>query len=101
MDLGATVCTPARARPVSCARCAGFACAAERGEPERFPVKPAKAEKPTRRGDAFVIVRDIKGDPHILLRRRSDKGLLGGMMEVPGAEWTDAAQPSGLRGSRA
>ncbi len=94
MDLGATVCSP---RAPSCLVCPvrGFCIAAERGEAERFPVKAAKAEKPTRRGDAFVIVRDIKGEPHILLRRRSDKGLLGGMMEVPGAEWT-TYEPSGL-----
>ena len=44
-----------------------------------------KAERPTRHGSAFVLVRT---DGAILLRRRADKGLLGGMTEVPGTEWT-------------
>ena len=38
-----------------------------------------------RRGAAFVVLR--KGD-FILLRSRPEKGLLGGMTEVPGTEWT-------------
>ena len=56
MDLGATVCTP---RSPSCLVCPAraFCTAAARGEAERFPVKSRKAERPVRRGDAFVIVR--------------------------------------------
>ncbi len=86
MDLGATVCTP---RAPSCLVCPAqaFCAASARGEAERFPVKAPKAERPVRRGDAFVIVRTERGDPHILLRRRKDKGLLGGMMEAPCSEW--------------
>ena len=86
MDLGATICTP---RSPSCLVCPAraFCTAAARGEAERFPVKSRKAERPVRRGDAFVIVRTVGSDPHILLRRRPDKGLLGGMMEVPCSEW--------------
>ena len=86
MDLGATVCTP---RTPSCLVCPAraFCAASARGEAERFPVKAPKAERPVRRGDAFVIVRTERGDPHILLRRRKDKGLLGGMMEAPCSEW--------------
>ena len=86
MDLGATVCTP---RAPSCLVCPAraFCAASARGGAERFPVKAPKAERPVRRGDAFVIVRTERGDPHILLRRRKDKGLLGGMMEAPCSEW--------------
>ena len=86
MDLGAIVCTP---RTPSCLVCPvrSFCTAAARGDAERFPVKSPKAERPVRRGDAFVIVRKERSDPHILLRRRKDKGLLGGMMEVPCSEW--------------
>ena len=86
MDLGAMVCTP---RTPSCPVCPvrNSCTAAARGDAERFPVKSPKAERPVRRGDAFVIVRILGGDPHILLRRRKDKGLLGGMMEVPCSEW--------------
>jgi A/G-specific adenine glycosylase len=97
MDLGATVCAP---RSPSCPLCPvrRFCMASERGEAARFPVRKAKAEKPARRGDAFAIVRRTKNGPQILLRRRKDEGLLGGMMEVPSTEWTargnGAATPS-------
>jgi A/G-specific adenine glycosylase len=93
MDLGATVCTP---RAPSCLACPArrFCAASARGEAERFPVKAPKAERPVRRGDAFVIVRAERRDPHILLRRRKDKGLLGGMMEVPCSEWMADASPA-------
>jgi A/G-specific adenine glycosylase len=38
-------------------------------------------------------VREIEGCSHILLRRRPESGLLGGMMEVPCTEWSlDLAQ---------
>jgi len=82
MDLGAGICSP---RSPSCLVCPVrmFCAAAASGEAERFPMRAAKAAKPTRRGEAFVIVREGR----ILLRRRADKGLLGGMMEVPTAEW--------------
>jgi A/G-specific adenine glycosylase len=83
MDLGATICTPRRPRCVLCplhdpcaARAAGIA-----GE---LPRKRDKAERPTRRGIAFLAVR---ADGAVLLRRRPEKGLLGGMMEVPSTEW--------------
>jgi A/G-specific adenine glycosylase len=41
-----------------------------------------------------VLVRD---DGAVLLRKRSDDGLLGGMAEVPGSEWT--SRPKTLRPS--
>ena len=83
MDLGATICTPRRA---ACALCPlAEACAGRAsGDPEAFPAKAAKAVRPTRQGTAFVAVRD---DGAVLLRRRPDKGLLGGMAEVPGTAW--------------
>jgi A/G-specific adenine glycosylase len=86
MDLGATICTP---RSPSCLVCPvrSFCSAAADGAAERFPIKAPKTAKPVRRGDAFVIVRREGSDPHILLRRREDRGLLGGMMEVPCSEW--------------
>ena len=86
MDLGATVCLPRRPRCSACplseacaARAAGRA-----GElPRRTPKKP----RPTRRGVAFWTL-DPAG--RILLRRRPETGLLGGMMELPGSEWREA-----------
>ncbi len=101
MDLGATICTP---RSPSCLVCPvrSFCTALDRGNAERFPARAAKAEKPVRRGDAFVIIRTKGGAAHILLRRRKDNGLLGGMMEVPCTEWmADAAGPSAFQEPRA
>ncbi len=84
MDLGASICTPKRP---ACSLCPlNDDCIAHaRGEEERYPVKADKAERPTRYGAAFVAVR---GDGAVLLRTRPDAGLLGGMTEVPGSEWT-------------
>lgn len=84
MDLGATICTP---RSPACAICplledceAGGA-----GNPEAFPVKPPKKVKPVRLGAAFVASRP---DGSVLLVRRPEKGLLGGMRVVPTTDWT-------------
>jgi len=84
MDLGATICTPKRP---ACSLCpwSGDCAAREAGNPEAYPVKAEKAERPTRRGAAFVVLRE---DGAILLRRRPERGLLGGMSEVPGSGWS-------------
>jgi len=85
MDLGATLCSPRRP---ACALCPwNDVCAANaRGGQETYPRKAAKREGKLRRGAAFVVLR---ADGKILLRRRPEKGLLGGMSEVPGIEWTE------------
>ncbi|MEV4608351.1 A/G-specific adenine glycosylase [Neorhizobium sp. LMR1-1-1.1] len=84
MDLGATICTPKRP---ACALCPfrDDCLALAEHEPERFPVKAAKKEKPVRVGAAFVAVTE---NGEILLRRRIETGLLGGMTEVPTTAWT-------------
>jgi A/G-specific adenine glycosylase len=84
MDLGAIICSPKRPTCVLCPW--NGACAANgRGDQETFPRKLPKREGRLRRGAAFVALRD---DASVLLRRRPEKGLLGGMSEVPGSEWT-------------
>ncbi len=87
MDLGATVCTP---RDPDCGRCPwADACVARtRGIAGVLPRRSAKADRPTRRGLAFWVVR---ADGAVLLRRRADDGLLGGMMEVPSTPWREPA----------
>jgi A/G-specific adenine glycosylase len=82
MDLGATICTP---KKPACALCPlNDGCAARmRGDQETFPRKGAKKTGAQRRGAAFVVTR---GD-ELLVRTRPDKGLLGGMTEVPTSEW--------------
>ncbi|MGB8103867.1 MAG: A/G-specific adenine glycosylase [Pseudolabrys sp.] len=84
MDLGATICSPKRPACVLCPW--NDSCLAnERGDQETFPRKAPKREGRLRRGGAFVALR---ADGRVLLRRRPEKGLLGGMMEVPGSDWT-------------
>ena len=84
MDLGATICTPKRPACSLCPfrdNCEALAA----DDPEQFPVKAAKKEQPLRQGAAFIAVND---DGEILLRRRIESGLLGGMTEVPTTGWT-------------
>jgi A/G-specific adenine glycosylase len=83
MDLGATICTPGRPKCLACplsSQCQAFAL----GEQERLPRRKAKAERPVRFGRVYWI-ENQHGD--ILVRRRAEKGLLGGMMEFPSSEW--------------
>ncbi|MBB5046691.1 A/G-specific adenine glycosylase [Rhodopseudomonas rhenobacensis] len=82
MDLGATICTP---KKPACALCPlNEDCAARaRGDQETFPRKAPKVTGKLRRGAAFVVTR---GD-ELLVRTRAEKGLLGGMTEVPGSDW--------------
>ena len=89
MDLGATICTP---RSPACPRCPlAEGCAGRlSGDPARWPVKARKPAKPERRGLAFVV-HDATG--RLLARTRAEKGLLGGMTEVPGSAWADAPPP--------
>jgi A/G-specific adenine glycosylase len=66
-----------------------------RGTAATLPVRARKAPRPTRRAVAWVCANRA-GD--VLLRRRADKGLLGGMWEVPSSDWvsdgsTGAAPP--------
>jgi A/G-specific adenine glycosylase len=90
MDLGATICTP---RKPACALCPWRdSCRAlARGIAEELPVRTEKAARPSRTGIAFWVT-DSAGA--VLLRRRPEKGLLGGMIEIPSTDWT-ADPPSG------
>ncbi|MCA8932067.1 MAG: NUDIX domain-containing protein, partial [Rhodospirillaceae bacterium] len=83
MDLGATVCTPRQPRCVLCPW--QEACAARRlGIAAELPAKAAKPEKPLRRGTAYWLT---DRDGAVWLRRRPERGLLGGMVEVPSSPW--------------
>jgi A/G-specific adenine glycosylase len=87
MDLGATVCTPKKPRCILCPW--REACRArQQGVAEQLPAQRARPPKPVRRGVAFWVLRP---DGAVLLRRRPEKGLLGGMMEVPSTPWREAA----------
>ncbi|HVI90439.1 MAG TPA: A/G-specific adenine glycosylase [Dongiaceae bacterium] len=83
MDLGATICTPTKPKCALCPwrpDCAAFAA----GDAEDYPRKLPKVARPVRHGMAFWMVNEQGA---IGLRRRAEKGLLGGMMEIPSTEW--------------
>ncbi|WP_249134913.1 A/G-specific adenine glycosylase [Bradyrhizobium sp. AUGA SZCCT0222] len=82
MDLGSSICTPKKPACVLCPLnddCLALA----RGDQEIFPRKAPKKSGTLRRGAAFIVTR---GD-ELLVRTRAEKGLLGGMTEVPGSDW--------------
>jgi A/G-specific adenine glycosylase len=85
MDLGSSICTP---KKPACALCPlNEDCLSRaRGDQESFPRKAAKKAGTLRRGAAFVVTRGQE----LLVRSRPEKGLLGGMTEVPGSDWIAA-----------
>ncbi|MEP2532213.1 A/G-specific adenine glycosylase [Shimia sp.] len=89
MDLGATICTP---RNPACGICPWRApCQArDLGTASDLPKKTPKKPKPIRFGTVYIARRV---DGAILLERRPDKGLLGGMLGWPGSEWVEIGTP--------
>ncbi len=85
MDLGATICTP---RSPACGICPWREPCAARiaGTAPELPKKMPKKAKPIRLGIAYVVQRS---DGAILLERRQDRGLLGGMLGWPGSDWSE------------
>jgi A/G-specific adenine glycosylase len=95
MDLGATVCTPARPACLACpwrGACRGQALGIAATLPRRAP----KPTKPVRHGIAWVAL-DTAG--RILTERRADRGLLGGMLAVPSSGWHAAADRASAVGA--
>ncbi|MGY6411721.1 MAG: A/G-specific adenine glycosylase [Alkalilacustris sp.] len=86
MDLGATVCTPRRPACGLCPLREGCGAWAA-GLVDVLPRKAAKAVKPVRLGHVHVARRT---DGAVLLERRPDKGLLGGMLGFCGSDWGEA-----------
>jgi len=85
MDLGGTVCTPKNPKCDMCpwqSHCAAFTC----GDAADYPKKTPKKKQPIRYGAVFVLRRENE----ILLERRKDDGLLGGMMGFVGTGWGKA-----------
>jgi A/G-specific adenine glycosylase len=102
MDLGSSICTPKKPTCVLCPLNEGCSSRA-RGDQESYPRKAPKKTGELRRGAAFVITR---GD-ELLVRTRPEKGMLGGMTEVPTSPWiaaqgdtTALEQAPALKGAR-
>lgn len=86
MDLAGMVCLPKKAL---CDRCPlAFGCVgAGWDDPTILPVKPAKKPRPTRKGQAYVLVDK---DGAVAVLRRPARGLLGGMLGFPSNGWDKA-----------
>jgi A/G-specific adenine glycosylase len=85
MDLGATICTPRKPLCSACPLAAACA-AAIAGTPEAFPVKAPRRPRPLKHGTVWWI----EHGGQVALVRRPAKGLLGGMLALPGTEWGTA-----------
>lgn len=90
MDLGATICTP---RKPACAPCPWAApCRARAaGLAADLPRRSPKPAKPIRRGTAWLARRS---DGAVLVETRPPRGLLGGMLGLPGDAWAEAPAPA-------
>lgn len=82
MDMGATICVN---RQPACGICPllAFCCGQKTGDPAHFPVKMPKKIRPQRIGYVFALCHQNQ----ILLIKRPDKGLLGGMRALPSGTW--------------
>ncbi len=83
MDIGSDICTP---RSPKCRLCpVQTQCAANfLKTPDAFPVRAIKKPVPTRKGAVYWI-QDKAGN--ILVEKRSDKRMLGGMMGLVTTDW--------------
>jgi A/G-specific adenine glycosylase len=85
-DLGATICTP---RAPACALCPlrGDCAGQAQGIAADLPRKAPRRARPRRHGVHFAAIGAAGA---LLLVRRPPKGLLGGMLEMPGTPWREA-----------
>lgn len=85
MDVGATICLPKKPRCELCpiqAYCQSYV----HGTQDLYPKLPPQKERPTRYGIAFWIENNCG---QVLIHKRPEKGLLGGMMGFPTTHWTE------------
>ncbi len=92
MDLGSGVCAPRGPKCDACPLnegCAGRA----KDLQNALPRKVKKQPKPTRYGAVYVLVNATGS---VLFERRPEAGLLGGMLGLPGGDWTPITPEGGL-----
>jgi len=81
MELGALVCRPAHPLCEECPltiACAAFAA----GNPQSYPVRDARRAVPHEKIAVGVVVDGTR----VLITRRAEKGMLGGLWEFPGGK---------------
>jgi A/G-specific adenine glycosylase len=83
MDLGSSVCLVGKPKCLVCPISGGCKALAL-GIAGDLPARSPKRARPLRHGAVFWAVRR---DGSVLLRRRPEEGLLGGMMEFPSTDW--------------
>ncbi|TNE29540.1 MAG: A/G-specific adenine glycosylase [Alphaproteobacteria bacterium] len=88
MELGATLCTPTKPDCPSCPW-QQTCMAHQTGVAADLPKRAPKQIKPERYGTAFFLTAEKSGK--LLLQKRPENGLLGGMVEFPSTPWQDAA----------
>lgn len=88
MDLGATLCTPTKP---ACGLCpvSRYCAARPLGLAEELPRRAPKKQKPVRYGHLYWI-EDANG--RVLLERRPETAMLGGMPGFPTSEWAENPQ---------
>lgn len=87
MDLGSMICQSKNAKCDQCPlspNCEGY----QRGDALKFPLKKERKERRQLFSTAYWI-EDPNGQ--IAFQRRPDKGLLGGLMEIPMSDWVEKA----------
>jgi A/G-specific adenine glycosylase len=92
MELGATVCAPSNPRCLDCPVHGGCA-ARRRSLQSRIPAPKARAQRQRLALACAAVLRDGA----ILLGRRSEKGLFGGLWELPSAELSKGVPAAALR----
>ena len=94
MELGALVCSPKQPKCHECPLC--DSCRAfNAGTPTAYPKKRPRRQ-PTKVFAVAAMTTDDRG--RILMGRRPDEGLLGGLWELPGGEIEpDDTRPAGVR----
>lgn len=91
MDIGSAICTSKKPKCGICPlkeRCRAYA----DGDPERYPLRPA----PMVRREELRTVFVIETPEGILIRRRDEHALLGGLYEFPSAEGQLNAAEAGM-----
>jgi len=91
MDLGSKTCTPRSPICSECPwqkQCQAFA----KGAMTDYPKKIKKTPRPVRLGAVFILTRGTDKNRELLISRRPDAGLLGGMMGFLGTPWTERAE---------